>query len=127
MLCSDVHRDVGVCMCSVDQAEARPAIPYQRKYSHCYHTWLGCPHWPFFYLSKMSWIPGLITSALPTPFHCFIAILLHTDDIKYCRGLAICGAFLTVYNLKECIQCFCGSTASVSKMGNLKQLRHKGK
>lgn len=48
MLCSDVHRDVGVCMCSVDQAEARPAIPYQRKYSHCYHTWLGCPHWPFF-------------------------------------------------------------------------------
>lgn len=81
----------------------------------------------FFYLSKMSWIPGLITSALPTPFHCFIAILLHTDNIKYCRGLAICGALLTVYNLKECIQCFCGSTASVSKMGNLKQLRHKGK
>lgn len=116
MLCSDVHRDVSPCMCSVDQAEARPAIPYQRKYSHCYHTWLGCPHWPFLSVKdELDSRPD--NQCTSDPFHSFIAILLHTDDVKYCRGVAICGA-LTVYNLNECIQCFCGSTASVSKMGN---------
>lgn len=64
-----------VCACGcVDQAEARPAILYQRKYSRPYHTRLGCPHWPF-YLSHMSWIPDLITALLSQPpllFYCNI-------------------------------------------------------
>lgn len=37
---------LGVCG-SVDRAEARPVVPYQGKYGCPYHTWLGCPQWPF--------------------------------------------------------------------------------
>ena len=95
--CVELHRDrqtpcvcvcVCVCVCgSVDQAEARPVMPYQRKYSRPYHTWLGCPHWPF-YLSHMSWIPDLITRLLPSPLYCFIAILLSRDHVRYLQAPA---------------------------------------
>lgn len=54
-------------LASVDQAEAWRVIPYQRKYSHPYHT---CPllSLAIIYLLHMSWIPDLITRLPPVPF-----------------------------------------------------------
>ena len=74
-------------------------MPYQRKYSRPYHTWLGCPHWPF-YLSHMSWIPDLITRLLPSPLYCFIAILLSRDHVRYLQAPAQWAAAPTVHALK---------------------------
>lgn len=60
--------------------------------------------WPF-YLSHMSWIPDLITSLFPSPLYCFIAILLHTDHIRYLQGPANLLALLPLqYELKVCIE-----------------------